>query len=683
MHGKRVPFYSHKTLTTWFANPASAWRAIQHAVKRSQLTVAIMDQLEVVPRTSELARVFGIDFFSVLSRGSQYRVESMVLRMTKPRNFILVSPSKQQVANQNAPECVPLVMEPLSHMYTSPVLVFDFQSLYPSIIIAYNYWFAWSLFLFFFLSLSFLDCLLTLFVDSYSTCLGRIQKGTTKKFGTSTLSLPTGLLSALEDKLSVSPNEIIFTKSEFQRGVLPGLLEEILETRIMVKKAMKKARGKDKVLFNMLNARQLGLKMIANVTYGYTSASFSGRMPCIELADSIVQTGRQTLERAIRMVEERKEWGARVVYGDTDSLFVLVEGATREEAFRIGQEIAAAVTAANPKPVKLLFEKVYHPCLLVAKKRYVGYKFEHAQQARPEFEAKGIETVRRDSCPAVQKILEKSIRLLFDTKDLSAVKEYLQRQWKRIQSERVSWMDLIFCKEVRLGTYSTKALPPPAAIVASKMMSIDPRAEPRYGERIPYVVVTGGPDARLVDMVISPHVLLKNAKRHHINAAYYINKQIIPALARIFSLVGVEVRTWYNEMPRVKGRKQIAIAMATATSTVSTTASKKKPDHRATIDQYYLSRRCIICDQLANQGLCRNCIQNPQSTTFCIVSALRMKEAAFERLAEICMDCTQTRNAPILCQSLDCAIYFERVKLLQAIEDTHTAQQLTLQLLSS
>jgi DNA polymerase elongation subunit (family B) len=40
-----------------------------------------------------------------------------------------------------------------------------------------------------------------------------------------------------------------------------------------------------------LNARQFGLKMIANVSYGYTSASFSGRMPFAELADAIVQVG--------------------------------------------------------------------------------------------------------------------------------------------------------------------------------------------------------------------------------------------------------------------------------------------------------------------------------------------------------------------------------------------------------
>lgn len=71
-------------------------------------------------------------------------------------------------------------------------------------------------------------------------------------------------------------------------------------------------------LGKMLDARQLGLKMITNVTYGYTAASFSGRMPCVEIADSIVQKGRETLERAIQLVNSTPEWRARVVYGDTD-----------------------------------------------------------------------------------------------------------------------------------------------------------------------------------------------------------------------------------------------------------------------------------------------------------------------------------------------------------------------------
>lgn len=74
----------------------------------------------------------------------------------------------------------------------------------------------------------------------------------------------------------------------------------------------------DLILFQIFNARQLALKLIANVTYGYTAAGFSGRMPCAELADSIVQCGRSTLEKAISHVNAQEKWNAKVIYGDTD-----------------------------------------------------------------------------------------------------------------------------------------------------------------------------------------------------------------------------------------------------------------------------------------------------------------------------------------------------------------------------
>ncbi len=48
-------------------------------------------------RTGELARAFGIDFFSVLTRGSQYRVEAMMVRLAHTQNYVLPAPSKQQV----------------------------------------------------------------------------------------------------------------------------------------------------------------------------------------------------------------------------------------------------------------------------------------------------------------------------------------------------------------------------------------------------------------------------------------------------------------------------------------------------------------------------------------------------------------------------------------------------------
>lgn len=80
------------------------------------------------------------------------------------------------------------------------------------------------------------------------------------------------------------------------------------------------------------------------------------------------------------------------------------------------------------------------------------------------------------------------------------VKAYLERQWGKILANRVSVQDFVFAKEVRLGTYSPKAaVVPPAAIVAAKAMATDPRAEPRFAERVPYVVVYGEPGSARSD----------------------------------------------------------------------------------------------------------------------------------------------------------------------------------------
>jgi DNA polymerase zeta len=114
-----------------------------------------------------------------------------MFRIAKPESFVLVSPSKEavcspfsiasryrlirdggQVGKQNAAECQALVQEPASAFYEDPVLVLDFQSLYPSIMIGYNY--------------------------CYSTCLGRIDpfRGTFK-MGWTAQDIPEGLIGQL------------------------------------------------------------------------------------------------------------------------------------------------------------------------------------------------------------------------------------------------------------------------------------------------------------------------------------------------------------------------------------------------------------------------------------------------------------------------------------------------------
>jgi len=129
------------------------------------------------------------------------------------------------------------------------------------------------------------------------------------KLGFTSLQLPERLLELVKEDINgscpytrltcaVAPNGLIFTKSTIRRALLAKMLSEILDTRVMVKGSM--ASEVDSAFKKLQNNRQLALKYIANVTYGYTSASFSGRMPCAEIADSIVQTGRETLEKVRR-----------------------------------------------------------------------------------------------------------------------------------------------------------------------------------------------------------------------------------------------------------------------------------------------------------------------------------------------------------------------------------------------
>uniref|UniRef100_A0A8C5BEY4 DNA polymerase zeta catalytic subunit n=1 Tax=Gadus morhua TaxID=8049 RepID=A0A8C5BEY4_GADMO len=618
---QRFPLYSGRTLSDWFDHHTDLyrWKVVDHYVSRLRGSMQLLQQQDIVGRTSELARVFGIQFYHVLTRGSQYRVESMMLRLAKPLNYIAVSPSVEQRAQQRAPQCIPLVMEPESRFYSSCVLVLDFQSLYPSIVIAYNY--------------------------CYSTCLGTVGSlGTPDefKFGCTSLRVPVDLLHQLRDDITISPNGVVYVKPAVRKGVMPSMLEEILKTRLMVKSSMKTYQ-QDKALLRLLHARQLGLKLIANVTFGYTAAGYSGRMPNVEVGDSIVHKARETLEGAIRMVNSTKKWGARVVYGDTDSLFVQLKGASKEQAFRIGSEIAEAVTATNPKPVTLKFEKVYLPCVLQTKKRYVGYMYETLEQKEPVFDAKGIETVRRDACPAVGKVLERSIKLLFETRDLSQVKGFIQRQLLKVLEGTASMQDLTFAKEYRgSGSYRPGACIP-ALELSRRMTAYDRRLEPRVGERVPYVIVYGSPGVPLIQLVRRPLDVLQDPSLR-LNSTYYVTKQILPPLGRLLQLVGVDVLRWYQEIPRVQK------ASLWGASEVG---------RRGTISQYFTSLHCPVCQQLTQLGVCSACRADPQRVAVTLNQDVRRWEAQQDQLLQVCRSCRGSAERQMSCVSLDCPVLYK------------------------
>ena len=240
-------------------------------------------------------------------------------------------------------------------------------------------------------------------------------------------------------------------------------------------------------------------------------------------------------------------------------------------------------------------------------------------------------------------------------------------------------------------------------------MALDPRAEPRYGERVPYVVVCGGPSARLMDLVVSPHELVLNrlvivaltqhphphSPQHNhshpppnsslkLNGNYYISKQIIPALARVLNLVGADVQSWYDEMPRtLRALKNnvgiIGPSKPTANNLLLPHHNTTTTTPKGTIDQYYLNKKCVLCDKLTSKPLCDVCMKDKQASYFVVIARLKELEKDYCQTLDICMHCTgTTRNAAIGCNSLDCEVFCERTKAQRLLNNHESLREVIL-----
>lgn len=84
---------------------------------------------------------------------------------------------------------------------------------------------------------------------------------------------------------------------------------------------------------------------------------------------------------------------AKVIYGDTDSVMVKFGCPDLPTAMRLGAEAADLVSAKFIKPIKLEFEKVYYPYLLISKKRYAGLYWTKPEKY-DKMDTKGIEVSR-------------------------------------------------------------------------------------------------------------------------------------------------------------------------------------------------------------------------------------------------------------------------------------------------
>lgn len=98
----------------------------------------LMVYFGIIKRSMEMARLYGCSFDAALHRASQTKIECVLGRVTKRNHFLLLSASKEQVCSQRIITGMPFCLTPQDNFFADPVLVFDFTSLYPSCMAAYN-----------------------------------------------------------------------------------------------------------------------------------------------------------------------------------------------------------------------------------------------------------------------------------------------------------------------------------------------------------------------------------------------------------------------------------------------------------------------------------------------------------------------------------------------------------------
>lgn len=373
----------HHTMITELYNgtPDSRRRLAVYCLKDAYLPQRLMDKLMCLVNYTEMARVTGVPFNFLLSRGQQVKFLSQLYRKALEQQLVI--PNMKSTDEQDYEGAT--VIEPVRDYYKVPIATLDFASLYPSIMQAHNL--------------------------CYTTLLNKNSAA--------------GMVK--DEDYIVTPSGDMFCTPKVRKGLLSQILEELLGARKKAKKDL--ASETDPFKKAVLNGRQLALKISANSVYGLTGATV-GKLPCLPIASSTTSYGRQMIEKTKTEVEARYtiangySHDAKVVYGDTDSVMVKFGVTELAEAMRLGQEASEYVSSKFIKPIRLEFEKVYFPYLLINKKRYAGLFWTNPNKY-DKMDTKGIETVRRDNCLLVQNVIETVLHKILIDRDEEAAQEYV------------------------------------------------------------------------------------------------------------------------------------------------------------------------------------------------------------------------------------------------------------------
>ncbi len=295
-----------------------------------------------------------------------------------------------------------------------------------------------------------------------------------------------------------------------------GFFKRVLQTLLSVRKKLKSEMKKyppTSYEYRVLNERQKAVKVLANATYGYMGW-VGARWYCRECAEAVTAWGRQTIKTAIKMAEEL---GLKVIYGDTDSLFVTYDKEKVEKLIkRIEEELG----------FEIKIDKVYKRVFFTeAKKRYVGL----LEDGR--IDIVGFEAVRGDWAEIAKEVQEKITEILLKERSIEKAVDYVRKVVADLKAGKIPLEKLVIWKTLskRPEEYTVDA---PHVVAARKLIRAGIKVS--VNDKIGYVIVKGGGK---VSSRAEPYIFVKDAKL--IDPEYYIDHQIIPAAMRILRYFGV------------------------------------------------------------------------------------------------------------------------------------------------
>jgi DNA polymerase elongation subunit (family B) len=301
------------------------------------------------------------------------------------------------------------VFDPEPGLYEH-ILPFDFSSLYPTTIIAYN-------------------------ID-YSTLVPPSLYAT----------VPQSSCHCIEwEETGGKSYSLRFIKEP--KGVLPSLLEHLLERRRETKKEMKTVE-KNSFLSTVLDKRQLAYKISANSVYGAMGVQ-RGRLPFLQGAMATTAMGRKSIQLAARYIQET--YNARLIYGDTDSIYCCFPTIASEELWSFAHRIEKEFAQLFPDPMRLVFEeKVYRRFMIFTKKRYIAVTQNMNMTLDHELTLRGVLLARRDNCMWIRRLYEKLVRLLMgETRpSLQDIEYVLVQECNALCSHTYEAADVVISKAV-------------------------------------------------------------------------------------------------------------------------------------------------------------------------------------------------------------------------------------------